>query len=332
MKKYIYISIISILLISCNKEHYIKLKGFTQGTTYHITYKTKDRKDYAKDIYLLLLDFDNSLSAYKQKSLISRINNNDTTAETDKYFRTVFDKAMEISAKTNGAFDITVAPLADAWGFGAGEKTEPDSAMVDSLRKIVGYKKVRIVNNKLIKDNPNMKLNVNAIAQGYSVDIICEFLEKKGVSNYLVEIGGELRTKGLNPKGEQWKIGIDKPTEDNVSVNRELQQTIQISGLSVATSGNYRQFYEKEGVKYTHTIDPISGFPVNRKILSSTIITQSCMTADAIATACMVMGMDAAKKLIEKEDNIDGILIFSDDKGNMKTWYSKNMKHYISEK
>lgn len=322
-----------ILCFSCNqksKSDYITFGGFTQGTTYNITYENKDSSNFQTEIDHLLAEFDTSLSTYNPLSLISKINNNKTTI-TDYYFREVYNKAEEVYKSSNGAFDITVAPLVNAWGFGFKNKEEITYAKIDSILEFVGFNKVCLKDSFIIKSDPRLMLDVNAIAQGYSVDIVAQFLEIKGVENYLVEIGGELRTKGVNKKGHNWRVGIDKPIDNNNIPGENLQAIVSLSNKSLATSGNYRKFYVRDGVKYSHTIDPATGYPVTHSLLSTTVIASDCITADAYATAFMVMGLEKAFNLAEKLPEIEAIFIYNDDSGEYQIKYTDQMQEITEE-
>ncbi len=333
MKKIIFI--ISILIVtSCNqkketKNSYTKITGFAQGTTYSIIYKDINNQNYKDDIEKILNDFDLSLSTYKAESIISRINKNDNNVELDNYFIEIIKKSQEITKLSDGAFDITIAPLVNAWGFGLSKKSVIDSSLVDSLLQFVGMDKIKIVDNRITKSHPSIMLDVNAIAQGYSVDVIGEFLESKNIHDYLVEIGGELKAKGKNHKNKLWRVGIDKPIENTNQTNRELQVILKLSNKSLATSGNYRKFYEENGLKYSHSINPKTGYPAKHNLLSATIIADNCMDADGYATACMVLGLEKAKALINKLEHIDAYLIYSDNNGEYKVYYTPQLKSYI---
>ncbi|MFW5803717.1 MAG: FAD:protein FMN transferase, partial [bacterium] len=285
-----YIPILFFIFISCGNlpnDHdvYIRLTGFAQGTTYHITYLKKGELDLQDKIDSLLHDFDHSLSTYDSTSIISRINRNDPQVEIDEKFKVVFNTAREVYEKSGGTFDITVAPIVNAWGFYLKDgNTRPDSNHIFKLLQYVGMDKVRLDGNKLIKDDLNVKLDVNAIAQGYAVDLTSSFLDSLEIQDYLVEIGGEIRAKGKNPKGEAWSVGIDKPIDDNHFPGSVLQEIILLRNKSLATSGNNRKYFVQDGVKYSHSIDPKTGFPVKDRILSATIITENCIIADAYAT------------------------------------------------
>jgi thiamine biosynthesis lipoprotein len=283
--------------------NYIQLQGYAQGTTFKIIYDDSLHRDFSTQIDSLLKQLDTSLSSYIHQSIISRVNKNDSTVFLDQHFTTVFKRSQEISELTDGAFDITVAPLINAYGFGFGKKENIDSLLIDSLLNYVGYTKVKIENEKVIKQHPAIQLDFNAIAQGYSVDVLANFLEKHGIENYMIEIGGEVRCKGKNSKGNYWNIGIDKPIEN--LQKREMQTIVPLKNKAMATSGNYRKFYEKDGVKYSHTIDPKTGWPVKHQLLSATVIADEAMTADAFATAFMVMGKDKAIEFLESHKNLN---------------------------
>ena len=324
--------IISIFffLISCNNNsEYVSNAGFIHGTIYHITYESKKDVDLKKEIEKCMHDFDTSLSTYDPNSIISRVNSNDTNVVLDYYFKTVFKKANEVSEKTQGAFDITVAPLVNAWGFGFEKINNVDSAFIDSILQYVGYQKVELSNNKIIKQNPNIKLDANAIAKGYSVDVVCDFLNKKEIENYLVEIGGEIRAKGVNKNNEIWRIGIDKPIEDTTLSSREIEDIVYLKNQAVATSGNYRQFYIKDGIKYSHTVNPKTGFPVTHSLLSASVFADDCMTADAYATAFMVLGLEKSIAIVKSNPKLEAYFIYSNKKGEFKNYYTHNIKKKI---
>jgi thiamine biosynthesis lipoprotein len=270
-----------------------------------------------------------SLSTYQDSSVISKINRNEEVVP-DSFFIEVFTKSVLISEMTAGAFDITVGPLVRAWGFGPDAQKSFTEEKCDSLMKHVGMGKVSLINGRLIKSDPGIYLDVNAIAQGYSVDVICRYFDNLGILNYLVEVGGEVRAKGKKA-GALWRIGIDKPEDYNMSPGKTLQAIIKISDKAISTSGNYRAFYVEDGIKYSHTIDPRTGYPAKNKLLSATIIADDCTMADGIATACMVMGKDDAIEFINKNPQLGVYLVFSDDNGNFRTWVSKDLADNISE-
>lgn len=308
---------------------YHSISGDTQGTRYNITYEDKAGRNLQPKIDQLLHKFDLSLSSYIDESIISKVNNNVEDVRLDRYFRTVFNKSEEIYHLTDGAFDITVASYVNAWGFGPQKGITVDSMAIDSIKPFVGMHNIELIGGNLKKSHPNVKVDVNAIAQGYSVDVVAEFLERKGINNYLIEIGGELLAKGVNKKGQKWKIGIDKPIDDNFATGQNLQAIIEISGKALATSGNYRKFYEKDGVKYVHSINPKTGYPVKSRLLSTTVIATDCMTADAFATAFMVMGLERSIMFLSHHKEIDAYLVYSDDKGNFRTFMTPGLKDSV---
>jgi thiamine biosynthesis lipoprotein len=279
----------------------------------------------------LLAEFDQSLSTYIDTSLISRYNQGDTGLEPDLYFETCYRCAQEVHRATGGAFDITVAPLVNAWGFGFTERADVDSALIQHLLGDVGMEKTSIEDGELKKQKKGVMLDMNAIAQGYAVDVLSEFLESEGISDYLVEIGGEVRTLGNNPRGTGWRIGIDKPVEGLQIPGAALEAVVEISGRSLATSGNYRRFYEKDGLKYSHTINPKTGYPVSHGLLSATVLADDCMHADAYATAFMVMGYPRTVEFLEQNPGMEAFLIYNDGSGAYRTWYTNGMRKMLME-
>ena len=244
----------------------------------------------------------------------------------------MFLKAVEITGKTDGAFDITVAPVVNAWGFGFADEVKADSSIIDSLMNFVGMDKVKLTNDMIIKESEGVMLDGNAISQGLSVDVLCKYLESKEIVNYMVEVGGELKTKGTKSEGKSWRVGIDTPIDGNFSPGEDLQAILNIKNKALATSGNYRSFFEDEnGNKFSHSINPKTGFPEKQSILSATIITDNCMTADAYATACMVSGLEKSKKIIENNPKLEAYLIFSDKDGKMQVWQTSKLKDWLVE-
>lgn len=332
--------LLSILLVlafvtfACKdkKPVFESFSGFTQGTTFRIVYENKkniDKEDLESKVDRILHDFDMSLSLYNDSSVISRINRNEEVIP-DTFFTEVFKKSVIISEMTDGAFDITVGPLVKAWGFGPDSHKNFSESKRDSLMNLVGMEKVSLSNGRLKKLNPGICLDVNAIAQGYSVDVIYRYFDNLGIENYLIEIGGEVRAKG-DKSGAQWRIGIDKPADNNMISGETLQAIIRISDKALATSGNYRKFYIEDGIKYSHTIDPKTGYPAKNSLLSATIISDDCAMSDGIATACMVMGNEAAIDFITRNPQFSAYFVYSDESGNYKTWISDNLQDFISE-
>ncbi|MFP3859472.1 MAG: FAD:protein FMN transferase [Bacteroidales bacterium] len=331
------IALLSLLFFTtCNKRveedktAYMEINGTTQGTTYMIKYSTEDTTNYRNDIEKIFKRIDSSLSTYNEHSTISRVNKNEQREVADTHFLNVFNASLEISEKTNGAFDITVAPLVNAWGFGFEEIPDVDSTKIDSILQFVGYNKVQVRDGEILKDDERTMLDMNAIAKGYTVDVVAGFMDRKGVENYLVEIGGEIRVKGKNQKNQQWKVGVDKPIDGNETPGKDLQAIIKLDNRSLATSGNYRQFYIKDGVKYSHTINPLSGYPVEHNLLSATVLADQCIDADAYATAFMVLGPEKSKEIVENNQELEAFFILGNKDGKYETYYSENIKNLIT--
>lgn len=302
--------------------------GMVFGTTYNITYQCDS--NLHNSIKRELQKVDEALSPFNKRSLITAVNNN-RDIEVNDMFADVFSLAQKISDDTGGDFDITVAPLVNAWGFGFKNGTQPTRHNIDSLKSIIGYKKVRLEGRKVVKKDKRLMLDCSSIAKGYGSDVVARFLQKRGVKNYMVEIGGEIVTKGISQKRVPWKIGVTKPVDDSLSVSKELQSVINVTDKAMATSGNYRNFYYKNGKKYAHTIDPHTGYPVQHNILSATVIADNCATADAYATAFMVMGLEKAKKLLDRHPELMAYFIYSDNDGKNKTWCSEKLRTKVAE-
>ncbi len=334
MKKNIIICFsLTLLLFSCKSEkgQYTFIEGTAQGATYHITFENKELKDYSIVIDSFLNAFDKSLSIYDSTSLISKINSNCNDLMLDDWFIKVFNKSVVINKLTDGAFDITVGPICNAWGFGNTPYTKVDSASIDSLLQFVGMSNVSINDQKLVKLLPGVKLDFNALAQGYAVDIICDFFEEEGIENYLIEIGGELRAKGKNAKDNYWKIGIDRPDDNNNIAGENLQAILEIKDKAVATSGNYRRFFVENGVKYSHIINPKTGYPARSNLLSVTVISDKCIDADALATSFMVLGFEKSKTLVKQLPDIDVLFIYSNENGEYQVFYTEGLKKMLVE-
>ena len=303
--------------------------GLVFGTEYHITYQCND--DLQPEIEAELKKVDNSLSTFNQQSVISKINRNEEMS-VNEMFEQVFNKAQYVSQETDGAFDITVAPLVNLWGFGFKTGENPSKEKVDSLMQYIGYQTVSLNNKKVRKVHPNTMLDAAAIAKGYACDVIAQLFRDKGIKNFMVEIGGEVITCGNSPKRIPWKIGVTKPVDDSLNTQQEQQAVLNVTDMAMATSGNYRNFYYKGGKKYAHTIDPKTGYPVQHSLLSATVLAKDCATADAFATAFMVMGIEKAKKVLEKHSELMAYFIYSDAKGELAVWHSPTMEGKILEK
>lgn len=297
-------------------------EGTVFGTIYHITYCSETALD--SGINATLRQVDCSLSPFNKESTITAINEN-TSDEADDMLVRIFNLARQVSQQTDGAFDITVAPLVNLWGFGFKHDVPVSQTTVDSLMQYVGMDGVELDGRRIIKQHPETMLDCSAIAKGYGVDAVGEYLESQGVKNYMVEIGGEVRLRGESPKGTEWSIGINKPIDDSTNMRNDIQEILKVTDIAMATSGNYRNFYVKDGKKYAHTIDPHTGYPVQHSLLSATVLATDCATADAYATAFMVLGVDGAKKVLEKHPELKAYLIYSTPDGKTKVWKSETL-------
>jgi thiamine biosynthesis lipoprotein len=311
-----------------NAVPYRSNTGMIFGTIYHITYQNE--QDLQKEIEQELMKVDASLSPFNAHSVITHINNNEAV-ELDSMFVEVFRTAMQVSEETNGAFDITVAPLVNAWGFGFKNDSLMTREKIDSIRKFVGYKKVSLAEGKVVKQDDRTMLDCSAIAKGYGCDVAARLLERKGINNYMVEIGGEIVVKGKNSQRTAWNIGVNKPVDDSLSTDGEIQTILQLSDIAMATSGNYRNFYYKEGKKYAHTIDPKTGYPVQHSILSATVLAGTCVVADAYATSFMVMGLERAKQVLKAHPELLAYFIYADEKGTNRVYYSPELERKIKK-
>lgn len=296
-------------------------QGMVFGTFYKITYQHD--KNLQKEIEAQLKSVNDALSMFDKKSIITAVNNNEPVKLNDMFVN-VFKLAQSISEDTDGAFDITVAPLVNAWGFGYKSGALPSQQDIDSIRAFVGYQKVKLSGMRIQKEDARLTLDCSAIAKGYGTDVVARYFLREGIKNFMVEIGGEIVTHGVNPKRQQWSIGIEKPVEDSLAMKSELQTVLKVDDIAMATSGNYRNFYYKDGKKYAHTIDPKTGFPVQHNILSATVLAKQCAVADAYATAFMVMGLEKSKEVLARHKDLKAYLIY-DDNGKYGIWKSPDL-------
>ena len=309
----------SIIIISENRPTYRTQQGKIFGTLYTVTYE--HNADLQTEIVAAMQAVDNSLSPFNKQSIITAINNNDSI-EADTLFCEVFRTAKQIYTVSHGAFDPTVAPLVNAWGFGFKKGTDISSATIDSLCQLVGFDRITLNDKQVSKADERIQLDFSAIAKGFGSDCVAHVLDSHGIKNYMVEIGGEVVVKGHNKNGNPWGIGITKPIDDSLSVNQELQTVLRLTDCAIATSGNYRNFYYKDGIKYAHTIDPRTGYPVQHSLLSATVIADNCMRADALATAFMVLGVDSAMAYCKRHPEIEGSFIVASDSGHYEVQQS----------
>ena len=303
-------------------------EGAIFGTVYHATYQCDSSLN--GKILEELQAVDQSLSMFNPNSTISQINSGKSN-ETDSLLRTIFHIAREVSQATDGAFDITVAPLVNAWGFGFKHGALPDSLQVDSLRQLIGWNRISLKDNKFFREDPRMIIDLSAVAKGFGSDCVAQMFRKHGINNFMIEIGGEVVTSGVSPKAKAWRIGVNKPQEDSTSTSNELQTILQMNNCAMATSGNYRNFYIDNGRKIAHTIDPKTGYPVQHSILSSTVIAPTCAIADAYATAFMVLGLEKSLQVLDKHPELMAYFIHTDKEGNYQVWKSSGIEALIAQ-
>lgn len=315
---------IFIIYLRCNpqNDNWKYCEGIIFGTSYHISYNSS--KNLNDSVIIVLNNVDKSLSTFNNNSVISQINLNCSNL-MDSMMCNVVHVAQNIYKQTGGAFDITVAPLVNAWGFGFKNAENIDSVKVDSILQFVGMDKLNISGNKISKSDQRVMLDCSAIAKGFGVDVVADMFIRNKVFNFMIEIGGEIRISGKNISNKIWKIGINQPVDDILSDNHDLQNIIEITNMSIATSGNYRNFYIKDNKKYAHTIDPKSGYPIQHSILSSTVFAKECMVADAYATAFMVMGLEKSKVFLSKHKELKAYFIYSTNEGENAVWHSKGL-------
>ena len=308
----------------------ISFEGEAQGTTYHITYIDFKNRNLQPQVVKILRDFDLSVSTYIPNSIISKINSNKKNIKVDFYFKACFNKAKEVWKNTDGAFDPTVYPIVNSWGFGPGKKQKIEKQKIDSMLQFVGFDLIELKGNKIIKKDSRVALDFNAFAQGYSVDVVSTFLKSKGITSFVVEIGGEVYASGSNINGESWTVGIEKPIDNKIDTN-PLKAIVKLENLAVATSGNYRRFVVEDGIKYAHHIDPKTGYPTKNNLLSASIFSKECITSDAYATGVLVMGIEKAKVFLELHPELQAYLIYSDDSGNYQTFETPRIKDIVSD-
>lgn len=320
-----------VIFTACtNQKQYFEESGSVFHTLYHIKYEAPEL--LTEKIDAEFQKFNLSLNPFNPNSIIAKVNRNEPV-EADDWFIEVFNKATEVSNNSKGLFDITCAPLINLWGFGFSKMDSVTPLMIDSIKQFVGYQKVKLNGRQVVKDDPRTLLNCSAIAKGYASDIIARLLEREGVKNYMVEIGGEVTMKGVNQNGDCWRIGINKPEDDSTGIRNEIDEVVQLCKKGgVATSGNYRNYYVKDGKKYAHTIDPRTGYPSEQNILSATIVADDCITADAYATAFMAMGLETARQAAKNIPGIEYYVIYSDENGKHQIEYSKGMLQYLPDR
>jgi len=322
-----------LFLASCRHRKepvLVKFTGETEGIYYAITYFADDSINFQPAIDSLLHRFDSTASTKKPNSIISRFNSNDSSVRADTMFTVIFQKAMEVSEKTQGAFDITVGPLVNAWGFDFSNRLKMDQHKVDSLLPLVGYHKVMLDKDRLIKTDPHIQINYNALAQGYAVDLVAGFLDSKGIQSYLIDIGGEVLARRTKPGGEKWSVAIEMPAK-TAGDERTIRAVISLQDMAISTSGSYRKFYEENSMHYSHTIDPANGYPVKHSTLSVSVMAKDGITADAYANAFLVMGVEKGREFLKKHPRLDAFFVYTIPDGSMKTYYTKGFEKLLKK-
>ncbi len=317
-----------IFFFSCGnlqrEPRFVNIRGVVFGTYYSVSYYCEKGIDYSESMDSIFEVINQSMSYYQPQSVISKINRNETT-RADDHFLTVLERSLEIAEETNGAFDPTISPLVNAWGFGFQERQNMTDARIDSLRNIVGYEKVSISGDQVNKTIPEIQLDFNAIAKGYASDVAGSFLESKGIDIYMVEIGGDLIAKGFKPDGKPWRIGLERPASDMLS-KQDWDYMVEMHDRAVATSGTTRKYYEEGGQRFSHTIDPQTGRPVAHNLLSVSVFADDCMTADAFATAFMVMGLEDSKEFLLSREDIQAFFIYAAGETGYGTYTTEGLK------
>lgn len=333
-----YLLFLSMLLLtgtffSCQQpqpKQPISFVGEAQGTYYLVTYYDDKQRDLQPSVDSLLREIDLSVSLWVPQSILTRINKGDTSVKPDDIFMYNFILAKEVAIDTDGAFDFTVAPLVKAWGFGPTAASDPSPHLIDSLKQLVDYRKVRIENGTVVKDEPGISFDFNAIAKGHSVDLVANLLKRNGIESFIVDIGGEIYASATKPDGSAWQVGIEQPASDRYA-EREVSDVILLQDKGIATSGSYRRYYEKNGMRYSHTIDPQTGKPVTHSLLSVTVLANNVAIADAYATAFMVMGHEKAIAMVNNRTDLDAHFIWSVEGGGFETYTTEGLRALIKD-
>ena len=313
---------------SCGRQsHKIVLQGLAQGSYYSVTYYDEENRNFQHEIDSIFHAVDMSVNLWVDSSVISKVNRNEDVT-LDSIFLDNFRIAMETARLSDGYFDPTISPIVAAWGFSYKRGDSITPQLIDSLKQLVDYRKIHIENGKVIKDNPDMKLDFNAIAQGYTSDLIAAFLESRGIKNYLVDTGGEIMARGSKPNDQPWIVGIEKPAE-NWDSEQVVQTRIALRDKGLVTSGSTRKYTERNGRRYSHCIDPKTGYPVDHNVLSATVLAENSVWADALASICMVMGMEKSLPLIESMDGVEAYYIFVNAQNELETFATEGFQKLI---
>ena len=328
MRKVFLLIISLVFLVSCVKQpKKIVLQGLAQGSYYAVTYFDEQNRNFQHEIDSIFHAVDLSVNLWVDSSVISKVNRNEEVA-LDSIFMDNFNIAQEAAKLSDGYFDPTVSPIVAAWGFSykTGDSITPQ--LIDSLKQLVGYQNIRIEQGKTIKENPAIQLDFNAIAQGYTSDLIATFLDSRGIKNYLVDTGGEIMARGEKPDGSPWIVGIEKPAE-NWDSERIVQTRVALRNKGLVTSGSTRKYVERNGKRYSHCIDPKTGYPVEHNVLSVTVLAENSVWADALASICMVMGIEKSLPIIENMDGVEAYYIFVNDKNELETFATAGFKELV---
>ena len=324
------VAVVAVSLYRRNKVvEPIRVEGRTMGTTYHITYFDEKERNFENAIDSILVVVNKSINNYDTTSEVSRFNQSEKGVGIKyPYFYPPLKKSEEVNRASGGAFDPTIMPLVNAWGFGAGKQLSLDNAKVDSIKAFVGFERIRFTEDSVLKSKPNVQLDFGGIGQGYGADAVTDFLRSKGVTNMLVELGGEGMAVGKNLKsGKPWEIGILDP--NSTRENQFFKAYVSLTDKSFTTSGNYFNFRIIDGKKYSHTIDPETGYPAQRAILSASVFTTDCITADAWGTAIMVMGHEKAIELLKSHPEIEVLLFYTMPDGKMETYMTSGISPFV---
>ncbi len=330
MKRHVFIVISLVLFASCGKQpEKTVLQGMAQGSYYAITYFDEEGRNFQREIDSIFHAVDMSVNLWMDSSVISKVNRNEKVA-LDRIFIDNFNIAQEAARLSDGYFDPTISPIVAAWGFSykTGDSLTPQ--LIDSLRALVNYRNIRIEGGKVAKENPNITLDFNAIAQGYTSDLIAAFLDGKGIKNYLVDTGGEIMARGGKPDGKPWIVGIEKPA-DNWDSERVVQTRVALRDKGLVTSGSTRKYVERNGRRYSHCIDPKTGHPVEHNVLSVTVLAESSVWADALASVCMVMGLERSLPLIERMEGVEAYYIFANEQGELEVFATAGFEALVLE-
>ena len=329
MMRKVFLWLIGLVVLACcdRPPQKIVLQGLAQGSYYAVTYFDEQGRNFQHEVDSIFHAVDVSVNLWVDSSIISKVNRNEAVT-LDSIFIDNFNIAQQAAQLSNGFFDPTISPIVAAWGFSYKNGDSITPQLIDSLKGLVDYRKIRIENGKVVKDNPAIQLDFNAIAQGYTSDLIARFLESRGITNFIVDTGGEIMARGSKPNGSLWIVGIEKPAE-NMDAERIVQTRITLRDKGLVTSGSTRKYVERNGRRYSHCIDPTTGYPVEHQVLSVTVLAESSVWADALASICMVMGREASLPLIESMDGVEAYYIFANEQNTLETFATEGFKALI---